>query len=304
MIDAKILSATTFVYFAAFAFYLLRMVSSREFWGRLGSLTALTGLAAQTAALALRWIASYQMGIGHAPLSNLYESLIFFSWSITAVYLFFEWRTQDKSLGAFVIPAAFLFMAYASLSPHIDSRIQPLIPALQSNWLVSHVVTCFLGYAAFTVAFAAGLMMLLKGYLDRAGKNSRPDGAAAGAKNGCNLGTPLEYSIPARFIALIPAPAVLDDLIYQCVVLGFVFLAIGIMTGSIWAHYAWGSYWSWDPKETWSLVTWLVYAIMLHLRYIRGWQERPMAVMAVIGFICVLITYLGVNLLPGLHTYQ
>jgi cytochrome c-type biogenesis protein CcsB len=244
------------------------------------------------------------MGIGHAPLSNLYESLIFFSWSITAVYLFFEWRTQDKSLGAFVIPAVFLFMAYASLSPHIDSRIQPLIPALQSNWLVSHVVTCFLGYAAFTVAFAAGLMMLLKGYLDRAGKNSRPDGAATGAKNGRNLGTPLENSIPARFIALIPAPAVLDDLIYQCVVLGFVFLAIGIMTGSIWAHYAWGSYWSWDPKETWSLVTWLVYAIMLHLRYIRGWRGRPMAVMAVIGFICVLITYLGVNLLPGLHTYQ
>ncbi len=304
MIDAKILSATTFVYFSAFAFYLMRMVSGRESWGRLGSLTALAGLAAQTAALALRWIASYQMGIGHAPLSNLYESLIFFSWSITAVYLFFEWRTQDKSLGAFVIPAAFLFMAYASLSPHIDSRIQPLIPALQSNWLVSHVVTCFLGYAAFTVAFAAGLMMLLKGSLDRAGKNSRPDGAAARGKNDRNLGAPPENSIPARFVVLIPAPAVLDDLIYQSVVLGFVFLAIGIMTGSIWAHYAWGSYWSWDPKETWSLVTWLVYAIMLHSRYIRGWRERPMAVMAVIGFICVLVTYLGVNLLPGLHTYQ
>ena len=125
MIDAKILSATTFVYFAAFAFYLLRMVSSREFWGRLGSLTALTGLAAQTAALALRWITSYQMGIGHAPLSNLYESLIFFSWSITAVYLFFEWRTQDKSLGAFVIPAVFLFMAYASLSPTSTAASSP-----------------------------------------------------------------------------------------------------------------------------------------------------------------------------------
>jgi len=154
------------------------------------------------------------------------------------------------------------------------------------------------------VAFAAGLMMLLKGSLDRAGKNSRPDGAAARGKNDRNLGAPPDNSIPARFVVLIPAPAVLDDLIYQSVVLGFVFLAIGIMTGSIWAHYAWGSYWSWDPKETWSLVTWLVYAIMLHSRYIRGWRERPMAVMAVIGFICVLVTYLGVNLLPGLHTYQ
>ncbi|MDI9569969.1 MAG: c-type cytochrome biogenesis protein CcsB [Pseudomonadota bacterium] len=304
MIDAKILGATTFVYFAAFAFYLLRMASGRESWGRWGALTALAGLAAHTAALALRWVSSYQMGIGHAPLSNLYESLIFFSWSITAVYLFFERRMRDRSLGVLVLPAAFLFMAYASLSPHIDSRIQPLIPALQSNWLVSHVVTCFLGYAAFTVAFAAGLMMLVKGPAIQTGGKARPAGTAAREENGRNPGPRRERSVPARFMALIPAPAVLDDLIYQSVVLGFVFLAIGIMTGSIWAHHAWGSYWSWDPKETWSLVTWLVYAIMLHSRYIRGWRERPMAVMAVIGFICVLITYLGVNLLPGLHTYQ
>jgi len=284
--------------------YLLRMVSSRDRWGTWGSAMALTGLSAQTAALIMRWITSYRLGIGHAPLSNLYESLIFFSWSITAVYLFFERRTRNGSLGIFVVPIAFLCMAYASLSPNIDSRIQPLIPALQSNWLVSHVVTCFLGYAAFTVAFAAGGMLLLRGFLERGDIPGGPSVAKTGEKRNDKLSSWQDISLRRRFTSLIPSPAALDELIYQSVVLGFVLLAVGIMTGSIWAHYAWGSYWSWDPKETWSLITWLVYAVMLHARYIRDWRERPMAVMAVIGFISVLITYLGVNYLPGLHAYQ
>jgi cytochrome c-type biogenesis protein CcsB len=280
MINTIILSWTTFIYFAAFVFYLVRMVSGKEFWGWWGTVTALIGLFAHTAALILRWITSYQIGIGHAPLSNLYESLIFFAWSIVALYLVIEWRTKNRSLGTFVVPVAFLSMAFASLSPNISSRIQPLIPALQSNWLTTHVITCFLGYAAFTVAFALGLMVLLKGMEHE------------------------NHARSQRFIRLIPEPGILDELIYQSAVLGFVFLTIGIMTGSIWAHYAWGSYWSWDPKETWSLITWLVYAIMLHARYIRGWRGKRMAVMAIVGFICVLITYLGVNYLPGLHSYQ
>ena len=252
------------------------VVGGGEFGGRRGSRMALTGLAALTAALALRWITSYQMGIGHAPLSNLYESLIFFSWSITAVYLFFEWRTQDKSLGAFVIPAVFLFMAYASLSPHIDSRIQPLIPALQSNWLTSHVLTCFMGYAAFTVAFALGVMYFVK--------------KTAGER-------------PSVFIRLLPSEFHIDELMYSCTALGFIFLTLGIVTGSVWAHYAWGSYWSWDPKETWSLITWLVYAVMLHTRLVRGWRGRRMAMMTIVGFVSVLFTYLGVNFLTSLHNY-
>ena len=280
MINTAILSWVTFIYFAAFAFYLVRMVSGREIWGRMGTAAASVGLLAQTVALILRWVASYEMGIGHAPLTNLYESLIFFAWAIVLLYLTIEWRTRNRSLGAFVVPVAFLCMAFASLSPGINSRIQPLIPALQSNWLTSHVLTCFLGYAAFTVAFALGLMVLLK----------------------ARDGNPGE-GVP-RFLRLIPDMDSLDELIYQSTVLGFVFLTIGIMTGSVWAHYAWGSYWSWDPKETWSLITWLVYAIMLHSRYVRGWRGKRMAVMAIIGFISVLITYLGVNYLPGLHSYQ
>jgi cytochrome c-type biogenesis protein CcsB len=296
MIDTIILSWTTFIYLAAFAFYLIRMFSGKEFWGRMGTITALAGLFLHTAALILRWIASYQMGIGRVPLSNLYESLIFFAWSIMTLYLVIEWRTKNRSLGTFVVPVAFLCMAYASLSPNISNRIQPLIPALQSNWLAVHVITCFLGYAAFTVAFASGLMALLKG-MER--RQSIQNLDTANKKKAAPPPT-----MPGRFIRLIPEAGFLDELIYQSAALGFVFLAIGIITGSVWAHYAWGSYWSWDPKETWSLITWLIYAVMLHARYVRGWRGKRMAVMAVIGFVSVLITYLGVNYLPGLHSYQ
>jgi cytochrome c-type biogenesis protein CcsB len=277
IINATILSWVTFVYFASAIFYIFRMVTGKEFWGPLGSFSALVGLIAQTLALILRWVESYKLGIGHAPLSNLYESLIFFAWTIVLLYLIIEWRIKTRNLGAFVIPFAFLAMAYASFSPHVSSRIQPLIPALQSNWLISHVVTCFFGYAAFTIACGLGLMYLLKGLGE--GKSSRP------------------------FLRYLPDREILDELSYQSVVIGFIFLTLGIITGSVWAYSAWGSYWSWDPKETWSLITWLIYAAMLHSRFVRGWRGKRMAIMSIIGFASVLFTYFGVNYLPGLHSY-
>jgi cytochrome c-type biogenesis protein CcsB len=274
-----ILSWVTFVYFASFVLYLFRLITGKEFCGRAASSLAWAGLIAQTIALILRWKTSYDLGMGHVPLANLYESMIFFSWAIILIYLIIEWRIKSKIIGVFVVPIAFLAMAYASIAPDINNRIEPLIPALQSNWLTSHVVTCFMGYAAFTVAFGCGLIYLLKnkekGYEEK----------------------------PSDFLGKLPALTTLDTLIYQSITLGFVFLTIGIMTGSIWAHYAWGSYWSWDPKETWSLITWLVYAILLHSRYIRGWRGKRMAILAIIGFACVLFTYLGVSYLPGLHSY-
>jgi cytochrome c-type biogenesis protein CcsB len=279
MINTAILSWVTFIYLTAFVFYFIRMIRGEDIWGRLASITAFVGLAAQTAALILRWMESYRMGIGHAPLSNFYESLIFFAWCVVLLYLVFEWRIKNKSLGTFVVPIAFLAMAFASLSPNINSRIQPLIPALQSNWLTSHVMTCFMGYAAFTIACGFGIMYFIKNLDRHAGSRS--------------------WSI-LRFL---PAMNILDELIYQSTALGFVFLTLGIITGSVWAHYAWGSYWSWDPKETWSLITWLVYATMLHVRLVREWRGKRIALMAIIGFVCVLFTYLGVNYLPGLHSY-
>ena len=274
-----ILSWVTFIYFASFVFYLFRMILDQKIWGRLASLTAWVGLAAHTIALLWRWKVSYDMGIGRIPLSNLYESLLFFAWAIILLYLIIEWRTASKGIGVFVIPMAFLAMAYASIAPGISDRIQPLIPALQSNWLTSHVVTCFMGYAAFTVAFCLAIIYFLKK------EDTKGEEKTSG------------------FHGRLPALTTIDTLIYQSIALGFVFLTIGIMTGSIWAHYAWGSYWSWDPKETWSFITWIIYAIMLHSRFVRGWRGKRMAALAVIGFASVLFTYLGVNYLNSLHSY-
>ena len=140
------------------------------------------------------------------------------------LYLVMEWRLKNKSLGVFVLPVAFLIMAYASIAPGISNRIEPLIPALQSNWLTSHVLTCFMGYAAFTVAFALGIMFFIK-------KAAGADTPKAGV-----------------FIRLLPSESQMDELMYSSIALGFIFLTLGIITGSVWAHYAWGSYWSWDPE--------------------------------------------------------
>ena len=280
MISSKILAWVTFLYFASFTGYLIGIVRGRDGWGKAASWTLVAGLLAHTAALLLRWRESYEMGMGHAPLSNLYESLVFFSWAVAFLYLLVEWRTRNRTTGVFVVPVAFLLMAYASISPGISDRIQPLIPALQSNWLTSHVITCFMGYAAFTVAFGLAILYLIK---------LRRGNPGAGS---------------SRFVSHIPDEDDLEELLYQSVLLGFVFLTLGIATGSVWAHYAWGAYWSWDPKETWSLVTWVVYAALLHARFIRGWRGKRLAVLALVGFAAMLFTYLGVNYLPSLHAYM
>jgi cytochrome c-type biogenesis protein CcsB len=277
MLNSVILSYTTFVYFVAFMLYLLMMVFGRDIFGRMATFVSVAGFAANTVAIIIRWVESYKLGIGHAPFSNLYESLIFFAWTTILLYLIVERRTKNKTSGAFVTPLAFLAMAYASFSPNVSSGIQPLIPALKSNWLISHVITCFFGYAAFGLSFGLSFMYLLK-RLDREG--------------GSNI-----------FLRLIPRADILDELNYQMVVIGFLMLTLGIITGSVWAHSAWGSYWSWDPKETWSLITWLIYAAVLHSRLVRGWKGKRIAILCFVGFFCVLFTYFGVNYLAGLHSY-
>ncbi len=277
MINTIVLSYVTFGYFVAFMAYLFMMVMGRNLFGRAATIITLLTLLMHTFAIILRWIESYQLGIGHAPMSNLYESLIFFAWTIIVLYALIEWRTRNRSIGAFATPLAFLAMAYASYSPNINERIQPLVPALKSNWLISHVVTCFFAYAAFGLAFGLSIMYLLKR------RQSKEGGST--------------------FLGLIPRTHLLDELNYQMILIGFLLLTLGIITGSVWAHSAWGSYWSWDPKETWSLITWLVYAALLHSRLIRGWRGKRIALLSIIGFACVLFTYFGVNYLAGLHSY-
>jgi len=272
-----LLSLVTFAYFGSALAYLCLLIFKKDFFGLFASWLTMVTAAAHTLAIIWRWIESYQIGIGRAPFTNLYESLIFFAWTIAGLYLILEYLYKNRTIGAFVLPLAFLAMAYAGLQP---KEIQPLVPALKSNWLIAHVVTCFLGYAGFALAAGLAVMYLIRRSETRQGRNQ------------------------SGFFSHLPDKSVLDNLIYQTIVIGFLLLTAGIITGAVWAHSAWGSYWSWDPKETWSLITWLVYAAVLHARMVRGWMGRRIAVMALVGFGCVLFTYFGVNLLlAGLHSY-
>jgi cytochrome c-type biogenesis protein CcsB len=169
-------------------------------------------------------------------------------------------------------------MAYASLNPN---DIQPLVPALKSNWLISHVVSCFVGYAAFAVSFGVSIL-----YLFRARSEKRSPKSSE------------------SFWDFLPSSSALDEIGYKTIAIGFPLLTIGIVTGAFWANVAWGTYWSWDPKETWSLIVWLIYAAYLHARITRGWRGKRAAILSIVGFIATLFCYLGVNLiLSGLHSY-
>ncbi|MEW6720953.1 MAG: c-type cytochrome biogenesis protein CcsB [Thermodesulfobacteriota bacterium] len=275
-INVQLFDLTTLLFGTATGSYVAALYGRKEFLARVGTWICMAAAVVSTAALGVRWIESYRMGIGRIPVTNLYESLVFFAWSINMIYLFVERKYESRSFGAFVVPIAFLTMAYAFT---IESGIQPLVPALQSYWLHAHVITCFAGYAAFAVSAGVAVMYLLK---ERRGGDS----AATG------------------ILALFPSIKVLDDLVYRAIVWGFPMLTAGIITGAAWANFAWGTYWSWDPKETWSLIVWLVYAAFLHARITRGWHGKRAAVLSIAGFAATLFCYLGVNLvLSGLHSY-
>jgi ABC-type transport system involved in cytochrome c biogenesis permease subunit len=204
---------------------------------------------------------------GRAPFSNMFESLVLFAWAMVVVCMVIYARVRVPVLNAATALMASLTLAYAST---FESDIAPLVPALQSNWLSVHVFSCFLGYGGFAVSFLAAIAFLI----------SRARGANDSA---CEA---------------------LEDVVAKTVSFGFLWLTIGIITGAVWANSAWGTYWSWDPKETWSLVTWFIYAGFLHCRFVRGWRGRRAAWVAILGFLSVLFTYFGVNfLLSGLHSY-
>jgi len=270
MSSSHILSIVTFVYGLAAFLYLFEWVFKKSGAGRMATVVAIIGFIGNTTGIILRWIESYRMGIGHAPLSNLYESLVFFAWCIILLHLFIEWRYQKRIIGVIGAILAVGALAYASLKPN---EIQPLIPALKSNWLIAHVFTCFIGYASFAIAFGISLLYLLR----------RFGGAAV--------------------LERLPSDSLMDELTHQLVMFGFLFLSAGIISGAVWANSAWGRYWGWDPKETWSLITWFVYATLLHARFMRGWHGNRIAVLSIVGFLAVLFTYFGVNYLPGLHSY-
>jgi cytochrome c-type biogenesis protein CcsB len=273
------MNLVTVGYFISMVSFIVYLAVRSKKVALVANATAWLGFAAHTFALGYRWYESYQMpgGVGHAPLSNLYESVVFFAWTIILIYILLDIKYKQDAIGAFVIPFAFFGMIGAQLL--LNSGISPLVPALQSNWLTYHVITCFLGYAAFAVACGVSIM-----YLIQAGIEGKKGGDSAGG--------------------ILPSAKVLDDINYKAIMIGFPLLTLGIVTGAAWANYAWGTYWSWDPKETWSLIVWFIYAAFLHARFTRGWAGKRAAILSIVGFFATIFCYLGVNLvLSGLHSY-
>ncbi|MBN2426956.1 MAG: c-type cytochrome biogenesis protein CcsB [Deltaproteobacteria bacterium] len=282
MTSILLFNITTVFLFAGMVLLFIYLACRKPRVFQAGFAAAIVSLGVLTAGIGLRWYESYQLlgEAGHAPLSNFYESMIFFSWTILLIYLIIHLRYRPRLLGALVLPLAFFALIGAQLS---DASLNPLIPALKSNWLTYHVFTCFLGYAAFAIACCAAIAYLLKVHQED------------------SENTP----VPGKNLASIFPPAqVLEEINYQAIMVGFLLLTLGIITGSAWAHRAWGAYWSWDPKETWSLIVWLIYAAFLHARISRGWTGRKIAWLSIAGFAATLFCYLGVNfLLSGLHSY-
>jgi cytochrome c-type biogenesis protein CcsB len=290
------------------------------------------------ALLGARWIDA-----GYFPLSNLYESLFFLAWGITTMHIVVD-RIGNKSandnakrlIGAFTSPMAMGITAFAALALPAGMQVsEPLVPALKSNWLMMHVTVMLLSYAALmtgsilAIAFlivTRGQEVILQGSSFGTNlrsvteaKQSNPETFAAFAVEGmgsvlntANLSSSntatlvSENTTKTKTLSLrrLTLGETLDNLSYRAIGLGFPLLTIGIIAGGVWANEAWGSYWSWDPKETWSLITWLVFAAYLHTRITKGWQGRKPAILASVGLLVVWTCYLGVNLLgKGLHSY-
>ena len=280
----------------------LSLFSENSILSNIGKLFAIIANSLLFFILCSRWIVE-----GYFPLSNLYESLLFLTWTLLILYLYVESQTKTKLIGAILIPVALLINGFSNLtlSPEMQ-KASPLVPALQSNWLMMHVSMMLLSYGTLIMGSLLCLLFLVISQYQE-----------VDFKQIDKTPTPL-YNIMLDYYEadLLPSKKrsselgrlkllqSLDNWSYRIIGLGFPFLTVGIIAGGVWANEAWGSYWSWDPKETWALITWLVFATYLHARLTKGWEGRRTALLGGLGFFVIWICYLGVNFLgKGLHSY-
>ena len=253
--------------------------------------------------LCSRWIVA-----GYFPLSNLYESLLFLTWVLLTVYLYVEEKTKSKLIGSMLIPVTLLISGFANLtlSPEMQ-KSSPLVPALQSNWLMLHVSMMLLSYATLLMGSLLCILFLI--ISDAQEINLKPTKQSSiSFYNIMVTYYETKFSSPSSLdlssLGRLKLLQIIDNWSYRIIGLGFPFLTIGIVSGGVWANEAWGSYWSWDPKETWALITWIVFASYLHARIIKGWESKKTAMLGSLGFFVIWICYLGVNFLgKGLHSY-
>jgi cytochrome c-type biogenesis protein CcsB len=237
----------------------------------------------------------------------LYESLLFLTWLLLTIYLYIETKTKSKLIGSVLIPVGVLINGFANLtlSPEMQ-KASPLVPALQSNWLMMHVSMMLLSYGTLIIGSLLCLLFLV------ISRSKEVDLKIIDDSSVPLYNIMLDYyeaklitpSIDISELGKLKLLQSLDNWSYRIIGLGFPFLTIGIISGGVWANEAWGSYWSWDPKETWALITWLVFAVYLHARITKGWEGKKTAILGGLGFFVIWICYLGVNFLgKGLHSY-
>jgi cytochrome c-type biogenesis protein CcsB len=262
--------------------------------------TKLTNICLFTVLLS-RWILN-----GYFPLSNLYESLLFLTWSLTSTNIILEDKHNSKIISSINIPICLFIIAFASFSlPSEMQKASPLVPALRSNWLIMHVTVMMISYSALIIGSLLAILFLIianNNEVEVQGSSVNKIPPKLLTINLLNYDrliiNPLHQNSRLNLLESI------DNLSYRVIGLGFPLLTIGIISGAVWANEAWGSYWSWDPKETWALITWLIFASYLHSRFTKSWKGKKPAILASIGFFVVWICYLGVNFLgKGLHSY-
>ncbi len=270
-VNYLLFNAVLLVNFVACAVYLVFFFSQKEHLRKIARIILLSSGVLQTLYILSRYLIA-----GYTPITSQHEAVTFFAWSVTWAYLSFHWRYSVKNFGTFVSILAMIMLVIAAFA---SRTFQPLAPALQSMWLPVHAGVSVMAYGFLALAFCGGLMYLLQ---ERELKSKRF----------------------GFFYNRLPSLESLDQLNSHCLTTGFVFLTLGIITGSAWARQAWGTYWHWDPKETWSLITWFLYAAQIHQRLTYGWRGKRAAVMAIVGFCSVLFTLWGVTfLLGGVHSY-
>ncbi len=263
---------TLLVYLGATVLYFVGMLGKRPAAGRVGRWVLVAGALLHAGSFAVRHSTA-----GGTPVTSLHESLSFFAWCLVLLFLLLDLRFRLAVMGAFASPLAVLLMVGSALSPDVVMELNPML----KSWLFPvHIAFAFLGNAAFALSFGAGLMYLIQ---DRMLKSKRFTG----------------------IYQLLPSLDTLDKVNYTCLSVGFPLMTLGIISGAVWGNTVWGSYWSWDPKQTWALITWFLYAALLHGRLTVGWRGRKAAIFSIIGFIFLLFTFLGVNLLlGGQHTFE
>jgi cytochrome c-type biogenesis protein CcsB len=263
--------------------YLLYLRINRDIIQKAAFLSVIIGFLSHLIYFILRWSKA-----GFFPVSSLYESLILFSLVASGMFIYIETRYKLKIVGTFIMPLVLLMVSIPVLIPillpyyntHVfSSTITPLLPILQSPWLLIHTLFCFFSYSAFVQSFGLGFMYLLQ---ERQ----------------------LKAKTANQLYFRLPPLNILDIIGYNMMRFGFVFLTLGLISGSIWAKDTWGAYWNWDPKEVWTLITWLIYASILHARFISGFRGKKAAYLAILGFVSLLFTFIGVSyLLKGYHSY-